>query len=87
MKLLIAFVALLLIGQCTGMTDTQAAYLDGMQDGWHLAWLRMTDIPAYNIEVAKYNQEANESLDVTEAGRQLLAVAVPVDYELPEVFR
>lgn len=79
--------ALLLAGPCIAMTDNQTAYLKGFQDGWNLLFLRFTDIPAYNAEVAKYNTSLVENLNASEAAPRMLPLVEDYMPALPEVFR
>ena len=71
MLAIIALVALL-VAPGMAMTDNQTAYLKGFQDGWNLLLLRLTDIPAYNEEVAKYNTSLAENLNASEAAPLLI---------------
>lgn len=89
MKLYILALLVLLISTAAaaGMTNNQSAYLEGFEDGWHMAYLRFTDIDAFNGEVQKFNDEVNASLNSSEAPAHWLAPAVKLDYTLPEVFR
>ena len=88
MKLL-AIIALLalLVAPGMAMTDNQTAYLKGFQDGWNLLFLRFTDIPAYNAEVAKFNASLAENLNESEAALRMLPLVGDYMPELPEVFR
>lgn len=89
MKLLyMTMVALLLAMPAMSMTDTQTAYLEGFQAGREITWLRFTDHAAYNIEVQKFNDALNESLNATEAAaNQMEKFISPMeDYQLPKVF-
>jgi hypothetical protein len=89
MKLILFALAALLLLAVPGMAinEKQSAYLQGIGDGWNLCYLRMTDLDAYNVEVQSYNDGLNSSLNATEAASRWLAPALPLDYELPEVFR
>lgn len=88
MKIL-ALIALALLLAVPGMamTNNQTSYLAGLDDGWSLCYLRLTNLTAYNAEVDKYNAELLVGLNETEAAAHMLAYAEPVAYELPEVFR
>jgi hypothetical protein len=88
MKPYLAILTLLLMaGMASAMTNNQTSYLAGVQDGWSLCYLRMTNLTAYNAEVAVYNMEVNSSLNESEAKLQWLAPAIPNSYKLPAVFR
>jgi len=78
---------LILAGAASAMTDTQAAYLEGFNDGWSICYLRLSNVTAYNETIQAYNDELNSSLNATEAAALWLAPAYPMDYELPAVFR
>jgi hypothetical protein len=88
MRQVLAFISLLILaGSAYAMTDTQAAYLEGFNDGWEICYLRLTNATAYNETIQAYNDELNASLNATEAAALWLAPAYPIAYELPEVFR
>jgi len=88
MKIILAIMGLLLMaGMASAMTNNQTSYLAGLEDGWSLCYLRLSNMTAYNVEVQKYNDDLNASLTATEAAALWLAPAKPIDYELPEVFR
>lgn len=86
MKLLIAILALMCIGQGMAMTNNQTAYLTGMEDGWSICYMRLTNLTAYNEVIILYNAEIVANLNESEAAGRLLAPASN-DYQLPEVFR
>jgi hypothetical protein len=85
--ILVVFGLLMLAGMASAMTNNQTSYLAGVQDGWSLCYLRLSDIDAYNIEVQKYNDDLNQSLNATEAASQWLAFAEQTEIYLPEIFR
>ncbi len=88
MKSLLAIIFLAcLIMPCTAMNDKQDAYFQGLEDGWHLAMLRMTNSTEYNEEAQKYNVELYENLNATEAQAKVIGQVVASGYELPEIFR
>ena len=72
---------------CVAMTNNQSAYLQGFEDGWNLLYLRFTDSPAYNAEVAKFNASLTANLNESEAAPRMLPLAGDYMPELPEVFR
>ena len=91
MKLLyMIMVALLLAMPAMSMTDTQAAYLKGFEDGRSITWLRFTDHEAYNQEVQRFNDSLNSSLNATEAAAHYLAPFVSAfsdDYQMPAWYK
>lgn len=86
-ELLILTIFAAFITAANAMTEEQDAYLQGFEDGWHLLYLRISDIDTFNIAVQEYNDELNSSLNESEAYEHLLAFAQPVQYELPPIFR
>jgi len=76
-----------LIMPCIAMSEKQFAYFQGLEDGWSLAWLRATDITAYNEQVAEYNTELFENLNESEAMEKVIAPIPTSNYTLPEIFQ
>ena len=85
--LYLILIAAFLAAPCMAMTNNQSAYLQGFEDGWNLLYLRFTDIPAYNAEVAKFNASLTANLNESEAAPRMLPLAGDYMPELPEVFR
>ena len=87
MKMLsIVALVIFLAGTCTAMTSNQSAYLDGFNDGWYMAYLRFYDHDEYNRQIQIFNDDANASLNESEASKIWLA-PYEFNYTLPEVFR
>ena len=81
----IAIVALLLAMPCTAMTDTQAAYLKGFQDGLKIMDLWHENVTAYNVEAARYNASL-AALNESEAVPYMLPLASPRIAPVPALF-
>ena len=88
MKLLyLILIAAFLTAPCMAMSDTQAAYLKGFSDGWHILYLRFADHAAFDEEVQAFNDDLNKSLNESEAAANWLAPyesAIPADYKMPD---
>jgi hypothetical protein len=72
---------------CIAMSEKQSAYFQGLEDGWSLAWLRATDVAAYNEQVAEYNAELFENLNESEAMEKIIGPVPASNYTLPEIFK
>jgi len=87
MKLLpILTLAILIAGNCTAMTNNQTMYMEGLYDGWYLASLRFCDHDEYNRQVQIFNDEANSSLNESEAS-EIWLKPYSFNYTLPEIFK
>jgi hypothetical protein len=95
MKLIaIVLLALLLAMPCIAMTEKEAAYLKGVEDGFYLgslAWQargNQTAADMYNTEVASYNAFLNATLNKSEYAQAALSEIQPIQMpELPPVMR
>ena len=81
----IATIALLLAMQASAMTDTQAAYLKGFQDGLKIMDLWHENATAYNAEAARYNASL-AALNESEATPYMLPLASPRIAPVPALF-
>ncbi len=85
---------LALIGLACGMTDTQKAYIDGINDGFYLgelAWQARGNTTAaqlYNQEILKYNAFLNSTLNESEYALEELAPIPEPDLSwYPEILK
>ncbi|MCK9570837.1 hypothetical protein M0R72_17945 [Candidatus Pacearchaeota archaeon] len=87
MKLILSILAaLLLVAPGIGMTDTQAAYLQGFHDGLEMMNLYRADVPAYNIEASAFNASLSANLNESEAAAFMLPLAAERVAPVPDLF-
>ena len=87
MKLILSILAaLLLVAPGIGMTDAQAAYLQGFQAGYNLRALWQDDVAAYNIEASAFNASLAANLNESEAAAFMLPLAAERIAPVPALF-
>jgi hypothetical protein len=76
MRTFLIFLAAWLIAlPAAALTESQAAYIDGMNIGWELSYARSSDPAAYNALAQKYNDALNATMNSSEASQYWLAFA------------
>jgi hypothetical protein len=76
MRTILIFLATWLIAfPAAALTESQAAYIDGMNIGWELSYARGSDPATYNALAQKYNDALNATMNSSEASLYWLTFA------------
>ena len=82
---LFALAVLLFAVPCIAMSDTQAAYMKGFQDGLKIMDLYSENVTAYNIEASAFNASLGV-LNESEAAAFMLPLAAERIAPVPKLF-